>query len=70
MRRNKADEDAVCDRCGRPAALRFEGEWLCAECVQARGSCCLEFGSDDLWRFDETDVPASNRAPAARGAKG
>jgi hypothetical protein len=49
----KFDEKAVCEVCGRFGAYLFDGERLCAECYEGRGSCCPEFGKDDLWRFDE-----------------
>jgi hypothetical protein len=46
----------TCDRCGRPAALAVGGEFFCEECYQLPGSCCPEFGGDDIWEFDETDA--------------
>ncbi len=49
----KEDEKNFCDRCGRPAIARIEGEWLCESCYQDPGSCCMEFGGDDLWTFEE-----------------
>lgn len=42
-----------CDRCGRPGVAKIENEWLCEECYQRMGSCCPEFGGDDLWEVDE-----------------
>jgi hypothetical protein len=42
------DEDAVCDRCGRFGAYEFDGQHLCADCYEQQGSCCPEFGADDL----------------------
>lgn len=57
------DENAACDRCGQSGAYQVEGENLCAECISARGSCCLEFGSDDLWCFDDEIPAAQNRQP-------
>ena len=49
----KFDDQAVCDVCGRFGAYEFDGRRLCADCYESRGSCCPEFGADDLWRFDE-----------------
>ena len=43
------DENTTCERCGRFGAYRFDGENVCAECYELRGSCCPEFGRDDLW---------------------
>lgn len=56
------NENAVCDRCGRFGAYEFDGERLCVDCYELRGSCCLEFGGDDLWA-DAKNVPAKT-APA------
>lgn len=42
------DENAACERCGRFGVFAFEGEKLCAECYGASGSCCAEFGGNDL----------------------
>jgi hypothetical protein len=44
---------AVCNRCGRPAVVEIEGQSLCEECYQLPGSCCMEFGADDLWKEDQ-----------------
>lgn len=55
------DENVACELCGRPGAYWIDGEQLCAECIQQRGSCCMEFGGDDLWRFDEP-MPGASKA--------
>lgn len=47
------NENAVCDICGRFGAYEFDGQRLCPDCYESRGSCCLEFGSDDLWKRTE-----------------
>jgi len=39
----------TCERCGSDRAMRIGDHWLCEECYHVRGSCCLEFGGDDLW---------------------
>ena len=44
----RADENVVCERCGRFGALEFTGTKLCADCYQQAGSCCPEFNEDDL----------------------
>lgn len=44
------DRDAVCERCGRPGAIEIAGRRICLACYDICGSCCLEFGDDDLWR--------------------
>jgi hypothetical protein len=47
------DEDARCDRCGGFATLAAGDRTLCEECYRGCGSCCPEFGQDDLWPRDE-----------------
>lgn len=49
------NKDAQCDRCGRFGAYELDGERLCAECYQLRGSCCPEFGGDDQWQVPENE---------------
>ncbi len=40
--------EAPCVRCGLPTD-KFIGDIpICDECYQIRGSCCPEFGEDDL----------------------
>jgi hypothetical protein len=51
------DERATCERCGRFGAYLFDGEALCAECYETRGSCCPEFGADDLWSCEQRSAP-------------
>jgi hypothetical protein len=49
--------DAVgqsCERCGSPRAVKVGARWLCENCYVEAGSCCPEFGGDDLWDLDET----------------
>jgi hypothetical protein len=58
----KFNPNAVCNGCGRFGAYEFDGERLCAECYEARGSCCLEFGGDDLWK-DAENVSRDDNAP-------
>ncbi len=48
-------EAAVCDVCGRFGAFRFGDRTLCEDCYVGCGSCCPEFGKDDLWTFPEKD---------------
>jgi hypothetical protein len=38
-----------CERCGAPEAMQFGDHWVCEDCYGLRGSCCPEFGADDLW---------------------
>jgi ribosomal protein S14 len=55
---NDKDSDAAprpCRRCGKGDAVRFGDQWLCRECFQQYGSCCLEFGGDDLWKEREEE---------------
>jgi hypothetical protein len=43
-----------CERCGTANAVKVGARWLCENCYVEAGSCCPEFGADDLWDFDET----------------
>ena len=38
-----------CRFCRRPTEILLGGVPVCEECYQNAGSCCLEFGGDDLW---------------------
>ena len=49
------NESVVCDVCGRFGAYRISERWLCQECYTGSGSCCPEFGKDDLWEFRNED---------------
>ena len=44
------DANATCDECGELGAFTFTGVKLCLRCYSERGSCCPEFGKDDLWK--------------------
>ncbi len=55
--RARLDENATCDACGRFGAFDFGGSHLCEDCYETRGSCCLEFGADDLWVLEENAAP-------------
>lgn len=47
----RRDDEAVCDVCGRYGAFRLGERTLCEDCYEGCGSCCPEFGKDDLWEF-------------------
>jgi hypothetical protein len=49
------DETTVCEDCGRVGAYRVGDHALCLDCYSNRGSCCPEFGRDDLWTFSDED---------------
>ncbi|MEO6993462.1 MAG: hypothetical protein ABI273_07525 [Lacunisphaera sp.] len=36
------EPDLACTQCGKFGAYAFEGEPLCGDCLQERGSCCAE----------------------------
>jgi hypothetical protein len=56
----KVDEEARCDRCGGFSPFDLGDRRLCEECYRLCGSCCPEFGADDLWpREDDPPVGAS-----------
>lgn len=42
-----------CDQCGGFEAFDLGDRRLCEDCYRTCGSCCLEFGADDLWSKDE-----------------
>lgn len=51
----KIDPDGRCDRCGGFSPLDLGDRRLCEDCYRLCGSCCPEFGADDLWpREDPT----------------
>jgi len=43
------DASAACDTCGKFGAYHVGARTLCGECYEGAGSCCPEFGKDDLW---------------------
>jgi hypothetical protein len=59
------DPTAACDRCGQFGAFLFDGQTLCGDCYETRGSCCPEFGRDDLWREETTTSPATTSPETA-----
>lgn len=58
--------NATCHRCGRFGAYEFDGDHLCAECYETRGSCCPEFGRDDLWSTQANVPEQINRDSTSR----
>lgn len=62
------DASATCDACGRFGAYCFDGEWLCADCYEARGSCCAEFDRDSGMDDDEPSTPDEARSDTTPGA--
>ena len=55
-----APSEVVCDRCGRSGAFVFDGCTLCEDCYEAFGSCCVEFGAEDLWKGPASTVLSSD----------
>jgi hypothetical protein len=53
----KLEPGERCDRCGLVGAFDLGDRKLCEECYRSYGSCCLEFGGDDLTRRNE-DQPS------------
>lgn len=43
------DPAARCGECGAFGATQFGDLFLCTDCYAGKGSCCPEFGKDDLW---------------------
>ncbi len=60
------DENAVCDACGRFGAFHFGERTLCQDCYAGAGSCCPEFGKDDLRAFPEEDWLPRDHDPHKR----
>ena len=52
--------EGVCERCGREGGVRIGDRVVCRECYVIFGSCCMEFGSDDLWREQFNRAPADS----------
>lgn len=50
---SRLDESAVCEACGAFGAFHFADRTLCQSCYEGSGSCCPEFGKDDLWQTVE-----------------
>lgn len=65
------EESRSCDRCGGPDALEVGGRSVCEACFALSGSCCLEFGADDLWKDRDgvEENPAEITAAAPRSAE-
>jgi hypothetical protein len=51
---NDTTIESRCERCGATNAVKVGTRWLCESCYVGAGSCCPEFGADDLWDLDET----------------
>ncbi len=48
-------QTGTCERCGSEGAVRIGDRKICRECYVIYGSCCMEFGADDLWREASCD---------------
>lgn len=57
-----------CQICGRPTTLLIGGQPICEECYQEVGSCCPEFGGDDLWQQRDNE-PGSGHPDSAQKSK-
>jgi hypothetical protein len=53
--------DKVCYRCGQAAIIEIGDSWYCADCYHECGSCCLEFGANDLWDKPDNIRPDSKK---------
>jgi hypothetical protein len=42
-----------CSICGKPTTLLVGDTPVCEDCYEKAGSCCLEFGGEDLWQGRE-----------------
>jgi len=57
--------DSSCIDCGAPITATFGGVAICAGCLAVRGSCCAEFGGNDLTADVEPPHSASTREYAS-----
>jgi len=48
----KFKPETACDNCGRFGAFDLGDQHLCSDCYIECGSCCMEFGGNDLWKKD------------------
>lgn len=64
-------EGIRCDTCGRFGAVKVGDRALCPDCYAGSGSCCPEFGKDDLWTFPKDEPVESNPpgGPTTRPAR-
>ena len=58
----RLEPDARCDRCGGFGAFDLGDRRLCEECYRACGSCCPEFGADDLWKPENDPAEDESRS--------
>jgi hypothetical protein len=58
----------TCKFCGRPTPILIGGMPVCDECYQDAGSCCQEFGGNDLWQRREEESDSDH--PDFRGGDG
>ncbi|HBA82530.1 MAG TPA: hypothetical protein DCZ95_00405 [Verrucomicrobia bacterium] len=66
MKTSTKQKDRSCERCGKKDGFHFGEHWLCGECFSLYGSCCLEFGGDDLWVFPEEKEREKVSAPLSK----
>lgn len=53
MKQTLVNQDVACESCGRFGAVELGNHHLCIDCYEGCGSCCPEFGKDDLWEAEE-----------------
>lgn len=61
----RLDPEERCDRCGVVGAFDLGDRRLCEECYRSYGSCCLEFGGDDLTQRDDQPAEADPKSSSA-----
>lgn len=64
----RLNESLSCDVCGRFGAYRFGERALCQDCYTGSGSCCPEFGKDDLWEFQD-EASAASAQPGSQSSQ-
>jgi hypothetical protein len=50
------DENVACEVCGKFGAYQLGDRKLCQDCYEGCGSCCPEFGKDDLWKLRDDNA--------------
>jgi hypothetical protein len=52
-----------CRFCGRATEIVVGNMPICEECYERAGSCCLEFGGDDLWQQQQEEATPQDSGP-------
>jgi hypothetical protein len=64
------NEHAACSFCGRYGAFDLGHQLLCPTCYEGCGSCCPEFGREDLQAMATDDLPEPPTTDVEPGSSG